>query len=106
MVISIDLSTILQFSFISITFIVTSVLYFKEGKKLNSEYMMLVMMSFLSGYAIYIGVLWILKPLGFIVDKTVFDSMLYNMLMGALLIIYTLISLKKNIHRKTDEKDV
>ena len=99
MVIDITLSVSLQIIFILVCFAVTSYLYFKQGKKLNAEYVMLSMFSILAGKVIYVGSLWILKPL-IIIDASVFNEIEYNLLMGAVLILGTIVSLKNQIYHK------
>ena len=61
MVIDIDLSMYLSSVTIIITIIITSWFYFKQDKKLNSEYLLIIMASSFSGYTMYIGLLFFFK---------------------------------------------
>lgn len=105
MVINIELNIELQLLIMVFVFVVTSILFFIRKKKLDYSYIPIIIVSLSGGVAIYAGLLWILKPLGIIIDKSIFDSPLYNFIMGLVLIVFTIISLNKVIEQESIEKE-
>jgi hypothetical protein len=99
MVINIDLGIEIELIIMVVTLCITSIFFFVRKNKLDNDYIILIIFSLLSGATVYAGLLWILKPLGIVIDNTIFDSPVYNIMMGLVLIVFTIISLRKLIKK-------
>lgn len=94
-----------QISLMIVFLIVSSILFFKRKKKLDYTYLPIVILSLFSGSLFYAGLLWILRPLNIIVDNRIFDDPSYSFMIGIVVILFTIISLKEFIEKATIEKE-
>ncbi|MCZ7392215.1 MAG: hypothetical protein ABOK23_11050 [Candidatus Methanoperedens sp.] len=102
---NIELNNGLQFFVMILFLIVSSILFFRRKKKLDYSYIPIVIVSLLSGSVFYAGLLWILRPLNIIVDNRIFDDPSYSFIIGFVLILFTIISLKEFIEKANIEKE-
>ncbi len=90
---------LLQVTIIFILILIVTVFHIHAKKRLDMDYLFLVISAVLTGGAIYEGIMWVLKPTKLIVDRTVYSSPLYNVLVGFILIVFSIIAIKEEIKK-------
>ncbi len=92
-----DHTVIIQLGIIFIIVLIESFYYFRKKQEFNMEFLFFMISAILSGGAIYAGVMWVIKPFGILSDSSVYQSSLYNVLVGLVLILFSIIAVKNEI---------
>lgn len=99
-----DAPVMIQLGIIFTLVIIHSYYYFRKKKEFNIEFLFFIISAILSGGAIYAGVMWIMKPFNVITDESVYNSPLYNVLVGLVLLLFSVIAVKNEIQKITSSK--
>lgn len=92
-------TVIIQLGIIFAIVLVESIAFYTKKKEFNMEFLFFIISAILSGGAIYAGVMWVIKPFGMLTDNSVYESPLYNVLVGLVLILFSLIAIKSEIKK-------
>lgn len=91
-----DLNFWIQVIIILLFWITSSFFYIREnGWDFDYEYVLLVLMSVLTGGSFYAGLVWALKPFNLLPDNSIYSNLVYNLLIGFILMAFAIISIKK-----------